>query len=170
MVPFARVVLPFAPVPFAREVVDRPFPRVVVPFARVGVGFSVTSGRYMMSRPPMRLRRSRRSLGRQGGKCGGHQAIGVERQFERSYYQGMAELLAVDARTERISSRELYRRCARIGDEVIDVAERIIYAVVKESCVPLPSIWSHEEQCHDSRADGRAATGGPSLDRERAHG
>jgi hypothetical protein len=45
----------------------------------------------------------------------------------------MAELLEVDARTERISSRELYRRCARIGDEVIDVAERIIYAVVKES-------------------------------------
>jgi uncharacterized protein len=61
------------------------------------------------------------------------QAIRVERQLERCYYQGMAELLAVDIRTERISSRELYRRCARIGDEVIDVAERIIYAVVKES-------------------------------------
>lgn len=61
------------------------------------------------------------------------QAIRVERQLERSYYQGMAELLAVDAGTERISSRELYRRCARIGAEVIDVAERIIYAVVKES-------------------------------------
>ncbi|HEX3293553.1 MAG TPA: DUF47 family protein [Solirubrobacterales bacterium] len=61
------------------------------------------------------------------------QAIRVERQLERCYYQGMAELLAVDIRTERISSRELYRRCARIGDEVIDVGERIIYAVVKES-------------------------------------
>lgn len=61
------------------------------------------------------------------------QAIRAERQLEHSYYQGMAELLSVDARTERISSRELYRRCARIGDEVIDVAERIIYAVVKES-------------------------------------
>jgi uncharacterized protein len=60
-------------------------------------------------------------------------AIRIERQLERSYYQGMAELLKVDARTERISSRELYRRCARIGEEVIDVAERIIYAVVKES-------------------------------------
>lgn len=61
------------------------------------------------------------------------QAIRAERQLEHSYYQGMADLLSVDARTERISSRELYRRCARIGDEVIDVAERIIYAVVKES-------------------------------------
>jgi uncharacterized protein len=61
------------------------------------------------------------------------QAIRAERQLEHSYYQGMAELLTVDTRTERISSRELYRRCARIGDEVIDVAERIVYAVVKES-------------------------------------
>lgn len=60
-------------------------------------------------------------------------AIRAERELERSYYQGMAELLRVDARNERISSRELYRRCARIGEQVIDVAERIIYAVVKES-------------------------------------
>jgi uncharacterized protein Yka (UPF0111/DUF47 family) len=61
------------------------------------------------------------------------QAIRAERELEHAYYRGMAELLKVDARNERISSRELYRRCARIGDEVIDVAERIIYAVVKES-------------------------------------
>jgi hypothetical protein len=33
----------------------------------------------------------------------------------------------------RISRRELYRRCARIGETVVDVAERVIYAVVKES-------------------------------------
>lgn len=60
-------------------------------------------------------------------------AIGIERRLERAYYEGMAELLRIDTRNERISSRELYRRCVRIGDEVIDVAERIIYAVVKES-------------------------------------
>ena len=66
--------------------------------------------------------------------CGAvDEAIRAERQLEDSYYRGMAELLKVDARNERISSRELYRRCARIGDEVIDVAERIVYAVVKES-------------------------------------
>ena len=46
---------------------------------------------------------------------------------------GMAELLAVDQRDERISSRELYRRCARIGEEVVDVAERIIYSIVKDT-------------------------------------
>lgn len=61
------------------------------------------------------------------------EAIRADRRLEEAYYNGMAELLAVDVRNERISSRELYRRCARIGDEVIDVAERIVYSVVKKS-------------------------------------
>ena len=61
------------------------------------------------------------------------EAIRSERELEHAYYRGMAELLEVDRRNQRISSRELYRRCARIGDEVIDVAERIVYSVVKES-------------------------------------
>jgi uncharacterized protein len=60
-------------------------------------------------------------------------AIATERRLEEAYFSGMGELLRIDARNERISSRELYRRCARIGDEVIDVAERIVYSVVKES-------------------------------------
>jgi hypothetical protein len=33
----------------------------------------------------------------------------------------------------RIARRELYRRCEIIGDLVIDLAERIVYAVVKAS-------------------------------------
>jgi hypothetical protein len=45
----------------------------------------------------------------------------------------MAALLSVDERGARIAGRELYRRCMRIGDLVVDVAERIIYAVVKQS-------------------------------------
>jgi uncharacterized protein len=75
------------------------------------------------------------NLGADGdaAKSAADQAIRAERQLEHAYYRGMAELLELDVRNERISSRELYRRCARIGDEVIDVAERIIYAVVKES-------------------------------------
>jgi hypothetical protein len=60
-------------------------------------------------------------------------AIKAERRLERAYYQGMAGLLDVESRGERIARRELYRRCARIGDMVIDVAERIVYAVVKQS-------------------------------------
>ena len=60
-------------------------------------------------------------------------AIKTVRRMGIAYYQGMAELLDVQSRPERIGSRELYRRCDRIGEEVIDVAERIIYSVVKES-------------------------------------
>jgi uncharacterized protein len=60
-------------------------------------------------------------------------AIRAERELERTYYTGMAALLAVENRSARISRRELYRRCARIGDTVIDVSERVVYAVVKQS-------------------------------------
>ena len=50
----------------------------------------------------------------------------------QAYYQGMAALLEVEDMRERISRRELYRRCARIGEGVVDVAERIQYAIVKQ--------------------------------------
>ena len=60
-------------------------------------------------------------------------AIKAVRRMGIAYYQGMAELLEVESRPERIGSRELYRRCDRIGEEVVDVAERIVYSVVKES-------------------------------------
>jgi len=60
-------------------------------------------------------------------------AIKTERGLEHAYYEGMRELLEVENRGERIAHRELYRRCARIGETVIDVAERVVYAVVKQS-------------------------------------
>jgi uncharacterized protein Yka (UPF0111/DUF47 family) len=60
-------------------------------------------------------------------------AIRAERRLEHSYYEGMAALLETEEMRERISRRELYRRCSRIGEMVIDVAERVVYAVVKQS-------------------------------------
>ena len=45
----------------------------------------------------------------------------------------MVGLLGVEDRTERITRRELYRHSSRIGEAVVDVAERVVYAVVKES-------------------------------------
>ena len=60
-------------------------------------------------------------------------AIKAERQLERAYYKGMAALLEVEDRSERIARRELYRRCSRIGETVVEVAERVVYAVVKQS-------------------------------------
>lgn len=60
-------------------------------------------------------------------------ALDTERVVAQAYYQGMARLLEVQDRHERISRRELYRRCARIGEGVVDVAERIQYAIVKQT-------------------------------------
>jgi uncharacterized protein len=60
-------------------------------------------------------------------------AIESERKLERTYYGGMAALLDVEDRSERIARRELYRRSERIGEAVIEVSERIVYAVVKQS-------------------------------------
>jgi uncharacterized protein len=60
-------------------------------------------------------------------------AIGTERQLESVYYKGMGAVLSVEPRSERIALRELYRNCARIGRMVIDVAERVVYAVVKQN-------------------------------------
>jgi len=59
-------------------------------------------------------------------------AIKADRRLERAYYRGMGALLDVENRSERIARRELYRRCTRVGETVVDVAERVVYAVIKQ--------------------------------------
>lgn len=59
-------------------------------------------------------------------------ALHAERQIEKAYRDAMAALVAVDDLRELMSRRELYRRVARIGEHVVDVAERVWYTVVKE--------------------------------------
>ena len=60
-------------------------------------------------------------------------ALEGERRSRRPTTRGWPSLLEVEDMRERISRRELYRRCARIGEGVVDVAERIQYAIVKQS-------------------------------------
>jgi uncharacterized protein Yka (UPF0111/DUF47 family) len=60
-------------------------------------------------------------------------AIESARQMSGHYYRGMAVTLDLEDRGQRIARRELYRRCLRIGDTVVDVAERVVYSVVKQS-------------------------------------
>jgi uncharacterized protein len=60
-------------------------------------------------------------------------AIRAERRLEHAYFNGMAALLGVHDRSERIARRELYRGGSRIGDAVLEVAERVVYAVVKQT-------------------------------------
>ena len=60
-------------------------------------------------------------------------AIKQSRRLERVYRTAMARLLEIDDLREVMARREVYRRCSRIGESVVDVAERVLYAVVKES-------------------------------------
>jgi hypothetical protein len=68
-----------------------------------------------------------------GATAAADDAIKAEQRLERVYYRAMAALLDEPGRTERIARRELYRRCVRIGEIAIDVSERVVYAVVKQS-------------------------------------
>lgn len=60
-------------------------------------------------------------------------AIKTARRLEHVYYAETAKLLEVEEMRLRISLRELYRRCDLLSHIVVDVAERVVYAVVKES-------------------------------------
>ncbi len=60
-------------------------------------------------------------------------AIKAERKVEKVYRRAMAALLEVEDLREVISRREVYRRCSRIGEAIVDVAERVGYAIAKES-------------------------------------
>lgn len=60
-------------------------------------------------------------------------AIAAVALLDAAYARGMAGLLEVQERSDRIGRRELYRRCERIGEVVTEVAERVIYAVVKQT-------------------------------------
>jgi uncharacterized protein Yka (UPF0111/DUF47 family) len=58
-------------------------------------------------------------------------AIRCERALERSYRKAMSNLLTIRDVSEVTGRRELYRRCARLGETLVSVAERIWYSIVK---------------------------------------
>jgi uncharacterized protein Yka (UPF0111/DUF47 family) len=60
-------------------------------------------------------------------------AIRASRKLEHRYRDAMSELVAVTDVGVLFERRELYRRCARIGDDVVRAAERVWYSVVKEA-------------------------------------
>ena len=60
-------------------------------------------------------------------------AIAAERRMEKTYRTAMRDLLADPDALRVIARREIYRRVLEVGERVEDVAERIWYAVVKES-------------------------------------
>ncbi len=60
-------------------------------------------------------------------------AIHRQRKVEHVYRRAMSRLLEDEEIREVTGRRELYRRYARMGDHVVSAADRIWYAVVKQS-------------------------------------
>ena len=73
-------------------------------------------------------------LDNDGDTATGHAdaAIRCERRLERTYRAAMSAVLEEQDLPVAMSQRELYRRLSRMGDLVVEVAERVWYAVVKE--------------------------------------
>jgi uncharacterized protein Yka (UPF0111/DUF47 family) len=60
-------------------------------------------------------------------------AVKSQRRLERAYREAASALLAVDDLREVIGRRELYRRFSRVSETLIEAADRVWYATVKES-------------------------------------
>ena len=60
-------------------------------------------------------------------------ARAAARGIEHSYRTAMSALIDMADLREVMGRRELYRRYARLGEAIVSVAERVWYAVVKES-------------------------------------
>jgi uncharacterized protein Yka (UPF0111/DUF47 family) len=60
-------------------------------------------------------------------------AIAAERRMEKAYRGAMRDLLADPDLRAVVARREIYRRVLEVGERIETVAERIWYAVVKES-------------------------------------
>jgi uncharacterized protein Yka (UPF0111/DUF47 family) len=59
-------------------------------------------------------------------------AVKTQRQLERVYRRAASALLEVEDLREVIGRRELYRRVSRISETLIEAADRVWYATVKE--------------------------------------
>ena len=59
-------------------------------------------------------------------------AVKTQRQLERVYRKAASALLTVDDLREVIGRRELYRRFSRVSETLIEAADRVWYATVKE--------------------------------------
>ena len=59
-------------------------------------------------------------------------AIKAQRNLERRYRAAMVELAEQDDIREVVGRQELYRRLAQMSDTILEVADRVVYAIVKE--------------------------------------
>jgi glutamine synthetase adenylyltransferase len=55
-------------------------------------------------------------------------AVKAERRLEKVYRAAMGTLAGIDDPRAVMGRQELYRRCSRMGETAVDIAERLIYA------------------------------------------
>lgn len=60
-------------------------------------------------------------------------AVKDQRHLQHSYRRAMSDLVDVEDPREIAARREIYRRLARTGDNLVRVAERVWYSVLKDS-------------------------------------
>lgn len=60
-------------------------------------------------------------------------AIKSQRNLERTYRAAMSDLIGGDELRAILGQQELYRRLTRISDAIVAVADRVMYATVKEA-------------------------------------
>jgi uncharacterized protein Yka (UPF0111/DUF47 family) len=59
-------------------------------------------------------------------------AVKSQRRLERAYREAASALLKVDDLREVMGRRELYRRFSRVSETLVEAADRVWYATVKE--------------------------------------
>jgi uncharacterized protein Yka (UPF0111/DUF47 family) len=79
-----------------------------------------------------RLDPARRSKGGAGATDAADAAVKSQRRLERVYRQAASALLEVQDLREVMGRRELYRRVSRISETLVEAADRVWYATVKE--------------------------------------
>jgi uncharacterized protein Yka (UPF0111/DUF47 family) len=70
---------------------------------------------------------------RGGATAAADRAVKQQRHLQHSYRRAMSALIENPDLREVAARREIYRRLARCGDELVRVAERVWYSVLKES-------------------------------------
>jgi uncharacterized protein len=69
---------------------------------------------------------------REGATAAADRAVEYQRDLQHTYRAAMSALIEAEDMREIAARRELYRRLARTGDELVRVAERVWYSVLKE--------------------------------------
>jgi uncharacterized protein Yka (UPF0111/DUF47 family) len=71
--------------------------------------------------------------GRAGATTAADECVKCQRRLEHVYRSAMSALIDVGDLRELAARRELYRRLARTSDDLVEVAERVWYSLLKES-------------------------------------